>query len=269
LVEDDRTNGGAATSQLQTGPADPSANTTGPLETADPTSSVDDADESIEDVADEDEAYDEDGIYEETEQGFVHIRTSLFAIGATIASVLILALIAGNVYQFIHNRDGATVATVNGSPITASEFVRAAGDQDQALQSLIDQKLIQQEAKKEKVTVPDTQVNNEVAAIKQQLGSQAQFNAALQKANLSESDLRDQIRTKDLAQLMGAKGVTVSDTEAQTFFTQNQAQFGTQTFDQAKPQIEQQLLQSKQTEAIQNWISGLHSGAKIAVNIPS
>jgi hypothetical protein len=173
----------------------------------------------------EDEYLDEEP-YDETEQGYVHVRTPLFTIGATVISLLILALVAVNVYQFVHYRDASTIATVNGAPITSTDFVRAAGEQDQALQSLIDQKLIQQEAKKEKVTVPDSQVNSEINAIKQQLGTQQQFQAALQRANLTEPQLREQIQTKDLAQMMGAKGVTVSDDEAQTYYNQNKAQFG-------------------------------------------
>jgi parvulin-like peptidyl-prolyl isomerase len=217
----------------------------------------------------EDGAYADDDLYEDTEQGFVHIRTSVFAVGATIASLLILALLAGNVYQIIHARSGGAVATVNGAPITQAEFLRAAGQQDQALQSLIDQKLILQEAKKENVTIPDSEVNSEVGTIKQQLGTDKDFATALQRANLTEPQLREQIRTQKLAQKMGAKSVTISDDEAQSFYTQNKAQYGTQTFDQAKDQVKTQLLQSKQNEAIQTWIADLRSKAKIVINIPA
>jgi foldase protein PrsA len=158
---------------------------------------------------------------------------------------------------------------VNGAPITQAEFLRAAGQQDQALQSLIDEKLIQQEAKKQKVTVSDSEVDSEIGTIKQQLGTQQDFNAALQRANLTEPQLRDQIRTQKLAQKMGANGVTVSDDDAQTYYNQNKAQFGNQTFDQSKDQIKTQLLQQKQTEAVQTWISGLRSQAKIVIHMPA
>lgn len=216
-----------------------------------------------------DDQYADDGLYDDTEQGFIHIRTSLFAVAATVISLLLLVLLAGNVYQFVHNRNQNEVATVNGAPISQAEFLRAAGQQDQALQSLIDEKLIQQEAKKEKVSVPDSEVDSEVGTIKQQLGTQQDFNAALQRANLTEPQLRDQIRTQKLAQKMGAKNVTVSDDDAQTYFNQNKAQFGNQTFDQSKDQIKTQLLQQKQTEAVQTWIADLRSHAKIVVHMPA
>jgi parvulin-like peptidyl-prolyl isomerase len=214
-------------------------------------------------------AYADDEIYEETEPSFIHIQTTLFGVAATIVSLLILVLLAGNVYQFVHYRNENNIATVNGTPITRTEFLQAAGQQDQALQSLIDQKLILQEAKKQKVTVPDSEVNSEVGTIKQQLGSEKEFSAALQRANLTEPQLRDQIRTQKLATAMGAKDVTVSDDDAQNFYNQSKAQFGNQTFDQAKDQIKTQLLQQKRNEAIQSWIAGLRAKSKIVIHIPA
>jgi len=217
----------------------------------------------------DDGEYADDALYEDAEQGFIHIRTSLFAVAATMVSLLLLVLLAGNVYQFVHSRNQGEVATVNGAPITQSEFLRAAGQQDQALQSLIDQKLIQQEAKKERVTVPDSDVDSEVNTIKQQLGSEKDFAAALQRANLTEPQLKDQIRTQKLAQKMGAKDVSVTDDDAQTYYNQNKAQLGNQTFDQSKDQIKAQVLQQKQTEAVQTWIANLRSHAKIVIHMPA
>jgi len=214
---------------------------------------------------------DEEDVEEfETEpERYVSIRGSVLAVGATLGALVALVLLAVNVFQFLHYRGETTIATVNGAPISQSQFDRAAGSSDQALQSLIDQQLILQEAKREKVTVPDSEVNSEVNTIKQQLGSGGEFTAALQRANLTESQLREQIRTQKLATEMGAKGVTVSNDEAQTYYNQNKPQFGTQTFDQAKDQISGQLLQSKQNEAIQTWIAGLRQKAKISIHIPA
>lgn len=199
----------------------------------------------------------------------VRMRASLFTTLLTLGGLLILALAAGNVYQFLHGRSSTTVATVNGARITQADFVRAAGSSDSALQSLIDQELIRQEARKQKLSIPDSEVNAELSTIKQQLGSQAEFNAALQKANLTEPQLREQIRMQKLAQTMGAKGVSVSDDEAQNFYNTNKAQFGSQTFDQSKDQIKTQILQSKQNESIQTWIAGLRQKARISVHIPT
>jgi hypothetical protein len=218
-------------------------------------------------LLEDDQGYGEDADVDA--ERYVTVRGSIMAVGLTLGAIVLLALLAGNVYQFLHYRGETTLATVNGAAITQSQFDRAAGSSDQALQSLIDQQLILQEAKKEKVSVSDAEVNAEVNTIKQQLGSPSEFAAALQRANLTEAQLRDQIRTQKLATTMGAKNVTVTDDEAQTYYNQNKPQFGTQTFDQAKPQISGQLLQSKQNEAIQTWIAALRQKAKISVHIPA
>jgi len=238
-------------------PADASEETPATGETAEPDALLE---------GDQDEAFED---FETEPERYVTIRGSVLAVGLTLGVVVLLVLLAGNVYQFLHYRGQTTIATVNGAPITQSQFDQAAGSSDQALQSLIDQQLILQEAKKEKVSVPDSEVNSEVSTIRQQLGSPSEFTAALQRANLSEAQLREQIRTQKLATEMGAQGVTVSNDEAQTYYNQNKPQFGTQTFDQAKDQISGQLLQSKQNEAIQTWIAGLRQKAKISIHIPA
>ena len=215
----------------------------------------------------EEEEYEDE--YDEAEAGFVRFRTQAFVVGATILSVLILALIAGNVYQYIHNHNEQVVATVNGAPIMQREFNRADTSSQAVLDNLIATKLIDQEAAREKVTVPNSDIDSRLADIKKQVGSEQDFKDALQRNNLNESDLRSQIRTNLLAEKMGAKTVSVSDDEAQTYYNQNKANYGTQTYDQVKDQIKTQLLQPKQSEAIQTWIAGLRQKAKVVIRLPT
>jgi foldase protein PrsA len=199
----------------------------------------------------------------------VRFRTPVFAVVATILSLALLALIAGNVYQFVHNRNAQVVATVNGAQITQRDFNRSDANSQQVLDQLISEKLIQQEAKRQKVTIPDSQINGQINTIKTQLGTEKDFQAALQRNNLTENQLRDQIRTQLLAEQLGAKGVTVSDSDAQTYYNQNKAQYGTQTFDQAKDSIKSTLLQQKQSDAIQTWVAGLRKNAKVVIRLPT
>ena len=212
----------------------------------------------------------EDDYLDEDEGGSdVRMSRTAFSSLATIVGLLLLALIAGNVYQFMHNHNQQVVATVNGSPITQPEFNRADTQAKSVLDGLIATKLITQEAKKQHVSVPDSQINSQIDSLKKQLGSQQEYEAALQRNNLTDVALRNQVRTQLLAEKMGTKGVSVSDTEAQAYYNQNKQQFNNQTFDQAKPQIQAQLLQTKQNEAIQTWIQGLRQKAKVVINLPT
>ena len=217
----------------------------------------------------EDEQYDED---DETEEhaGYVRFRTPLFAVVATLLSLALLALIAGNVYQFVHNGNQQVVATVNGSPITQRDFNRTAGPtSQQVLDKLVGDKLALQAAQRQKVTISNSQIDTQIAQIKQQLGTQKDFQAALQSNDLTESQLRDEIKINLIEEQLGAKGITVSDAEAQAYYNQNKAQFGTQTYAQVKDQINAQLLPQKQSTAIETWIAGLRKNAKVVEHLPT
>ena len=227
-------------------------------------------------AADGDDADDDDAYEDSSEEvgsagthGYIRFRTPVFAVIGTLLSLALLALIAGNVYQFVHNRDTQVIATVNGSKITQSDFVRDDANSQQTLDDLIANKLVLQEAGRQKVNIPNSQIDGQIATIKKQLGTEKDFQAALTSNNLTESELRDRIRISLIEQQLGAKGVVVSDDEAQTYYNQNKTQFGTQTFDQSKDQIKAQLLQQKQGQAVQTWIAGLRKNAKVDIHLPS
>lgn len=227
-----------------------------------------------EEYAGEGSSENEDTVYDEESDdggsGFVRLRTPIFAVAATVASLVVLALIAGNVYQYVHNKDAQVVATVNGAPITQREFNGAdAQTSQQILDSLINAKLADQAAQKAKLTIPNSEIDAQVNTIKKQLGTQQDYLAALKANNLTEAKLRAQIRTGEEETKLGAKGVTVTDAEAQAYYNQSKSQFGTQTFAQVEPQIKSQLLQSKQQQAVQTWIAGLRKNAKIDIHLPT
>src|SRR5580704_4062968 len=47
------------------------------------------------------------------EERYVSIRSSVLAVGLTVSAIVLLLLVAGNVYQFLHNRSESTLATVD------------------------------------------------------------------------------------------------------------------------------------------------------------
>ena len=81
---------------------------------------------------------------------------------------------------------------------------------------------------------------------------------------MTQKDLNDQIKLQILVQKMAGKGITVSDKEAQDYFTQNTSSYPKGTkFESVKDQIVSTLKQQKLSTAITSWIAGLKSKAKI------
>jgi peptidyl-prolyl cis-trans isomerase C len=134
------------------------------------------------------------------------------------------------------------VAVVNGTVITRSEYdtemsrferqmamsgqapnpAEVSEMKDRVLDGLIDRELLKQEAKKQGITVDDNEVTQQVAMLKQKFGSEKEFTDTLAKMNLSEADLKSQLR-QDLAikklidQQIAAK-VTITPEEMKAFY---------------------------------------------------
>jgi peptidyl-prolyl cis-trans isomerase SurA len=97
----------------------------------------------------------------------------------------------------------------------------------QVLDQLIDEKLVVAEAKRQGVTVPESEINKEVdqaiADAKQRMGSTEAFQAQLGKENLTEAKLREKYHDEVQRQMLGQrllqkqfprKPVTVTEAEA-------------------------------------------------------
>ena len=134
------------------------------------------------------------------------------------------------------------VAVVNGTVITRSEYdtemsrferqmamsgqapnpAEASEMKGRVLDGLVDRELLKQEAKKQGITVDDNDVNQQVAMLKQKFGSEKEFTDTLAKMNLTEADLRTQLRQdlaiKKLIDQQVASKVTITPEEMKAFY---------------------------------------------------
>ncbi|HEY3343173.1 MAG TPA: peptidylprolyl isomerase, partial [Anaerolineae bacterium] len=88
------------------------------------------------------------------------------------------------------------------SPDSADGKQLAAQLKDTVLETLIDQTLIDQEATRNKITVTDKQVNDEINTLIQIRGGQDKFDAWLQANKQSEQDVREAVHFELLATAM-------------------------------------------------------------------
>jgi len=219
-------------------------------------------------AADAEEAGEDEDV-EYVEESVVVIRRPVFVALAVAAVALIVALGAANLYQW--KKGDAAVATVNGAKITRADYDKAVarGDGGDVLDNLINQKLVQLDAKKKGIAVTVDEVDAKLKAEKQQIGSDSDWQQALDQQHTTELQVRDNIRLNLMVQKLVLDKVAVSDTDIQQFFDQNKdTQFKDKTLDQVKDQIKSQLQDDKQQQALGDYLSGLKSAAHISRHLP-
>ncbi len=159
-------------------------------------------------------------------------------------------------------------AVVNGQPISRIAVVQQLEKQNgkQAVNSLITQTLISQEAEKKHVTVSQADVNGDLKKIDDALKAQGQsLDTALAARGLSKQELVQQITLQKMIEKMVGKDVKVSDEDVQKYIDTNQDTLPKDLSDtdlrkQVRQQLEQQQLQTK----TQTFVSDLQKKAKIS-----
>jgi len=146
----------------------------------------------------------------------------LFA--ASVAAIIGLVL--------FYNQGGGlqgAAAKVNGETVTKAELYDAMLAQSgaAALDSLVMEKLIVQEAGKKNIKATDQDIDAELAEIKKNFPEEAQFQAALEQNNLTLDKLKNQIRTNVLMTKIFEGQMDLSEAKQKEFFDKNKARYGT------------------------------------------
>lgn len=122
------------------------------------------------------------------------------------------------------------VASVNGEVITErelyNEMIKQGGDR--LLETLIDQKLVEQAAKEANIQVTDKQVQERLDKLIEEMGGKEAFQSTLAMYGISEDVLRQDVRTQlMLEQLLGDR-IEVTEEEIQAYFESNKEMWGEQ-----------------------------------------
>ncbi|HLN63851.1 MAG TPA: peptidylprolyl isomerase [Symbiobacteriaceae bacterium] len=152
-----------------------------------------------------------------------------------VVAVLVTLVVAGAGGYMLGDRTGRnaanmnqqTVATVNGEKILKSELydrmVLETGTK--SMDDLIQEKLVDQEAKKANITVTPAEVDAEMVKIKANVGGEEAFKQALAQNNITEQQLKDyQVFRLKVTKLI-TKDLTVDDAALKKYFDTNSAQF--------------------------------------------
>lgn len=146
----------------------------------------------------------------------------LYAIAGAAAGVIVMG---GIWYSQTAN---STMASVNSQKITKSAFyaeLEKVGGRD-VLKRMIDEIVVADAAKKYNITATDADVNAELAKFKTQFPSEQQYQDTLKKYQMTEADLKTQLRTKILLDKLAVKDVKVTDTDIKKYYDANKEQLG-------------------------------------------
>ncbi|MCC5911026.1 MAG: SurA N-terminal domain-containing protein [Clostridiaceae bacterium] len=151
----------------------------------------------------------------------------------------------------------------------------------QAINSLVQQEVLLQEAKQGGYDVPDEMVEEELESIKTQFPTEEEFEMALQESQLTENALKDMLVDEmQIEQLIQSKvkEVAVSEDEVKETYEQYKMQMELQmegaeevqempSFEEVKDQLEAQIQQGKQQEQIGQIIEELMEKSEIQIFI--
>jgi len=177
--------------------------------------------------------------------------------------IIVIVVLGALLYYF---RGLFVAAVVNGQPISRLEVVQQAEKQSgkQTLDTLVRDALIEQEAKKENVTVSDKEVNDEISTLQNNLKKQGQtLDQVLATQGMSQVDLRRLIRLDKLVQKMVGKNVKISDQEINDYISKNKDSLPNTDEATLKKQVKAQLVQQKTNEAVQTWLASLQQKANV------
>ena len=141
--------------------------------------------------------------------------------------IAMISLVALTLLAACSNEDSRSVANVGGEKITEAELNEMLQKQngDAMLDTLISYKIVEQEAKKAKLEISEEEIDEEYVIYADQYGGNDMLLEMLKKYNMSEEDVREDIRIYLLTKKLLANEVDVTDEEMESYFKENKESF--------------------------------------------
>lgn len=182
-------------------------------------------------------------------------------------NVFIILLLGSFGYLLYLNRGLFVAAMVNNQPISRvsviSELEKRQGKS--ALDSLVTETLIMQEAQKNNIVVSNEEVDAELNTINENLKAQGQeLDQLLSMQGMKKEDLEKQIRVQKVVEKLLNDKLTVSDEEVKKYLTDNKDAFNPDAKPEEKEeQARTQIKQEKLGTEFQTWLTDLKAKSNI------
>lgn len=144
-------------------------------------------------------------------------------------SRLVVGLMALSLVVVAGCSNGGSVATVDGEKITKEDLneklVEAYGEK--TLETMIDDKIVALEVKKEKISVSKEEIDEEFEVFVENAGGEDAFNAAMEQSGITEKVFKEDIKQYLSIRKLMEPRIKITDEEIEAYFEENKAAFGT------------------------------------------
>ncbi|WP_050615080.1 peptidylprolyl isomerase [Bacillus testis] len=140
-----------------------------------------------------------------------------------MAVLLVLIIAAGTAITAYAIAAKDVVATVNGEKITKDDLYQVLSKQygSSVIKTLINNKIIEQEAEKENVKINEKDVKKELNKFIEEYGGEDTFNAALEQSGLTLADFKTDIRNYLKVKEILSPKIKITDKEMKEYFEEN------------------------------------------------
>ncbi len=199
--------------------------------------------------------------------GIIKKLKTIFRNGPPVVIFPVLIAILVVSAAFLKFRKQIVVARVNGSPIYRWELVSELEENygSQALNSLVVQKIVYQEAEKHGVSVGSEEVEEEIGKLESTAQAQgANLDQVLGMYGVNRSGLEETLRYQLLVTKLADADVSVSDEEIDQYWEETQDQFGEGTKkEDVVETLRESLSRQKADQKISEWLQNLQENAEV------
>jgi foldase protein PrsA len=205
----------------------------------------------------------ETSIVKETSVSHVTATTKRLPLLYSAIAVAVLFVIIA----FLFTRGFIVAATVNGSPISRLAVIEQLETQGgkQALEAMVDKKLIETELAKGGISLEGSDVDTKIKEIEAQVATQGgTLEEALASQGMTMEQLRAQLETQLKLEKLLAEKVQVTPEEVEAYITENKITPPKDvSLEEVKIQVTEQLKQEKFQAEAQKWVADITEKANI------
>ncbi|WP_139995883.1 peptidyl-prolyl cis-trans isomerase [Kurthia sp. Dielmo] len=149
--------------------------------------------------------------------------------GLVITSIIAAVIVVGVIVYALIGNSNNYVAKVGDTKITTTELNEAMQKQygSTVVQTLITNSVIEQEAKKQDVTVTQKEIDAEVKTQATQYGGTEGLESALESSNMTMNDFEESVKTYIQTQKLMEPTLEITDAKLKAYFKENKSSYDT------------------------------------------